>query len=562
MASLVAPLACGVSGAASGSAAFYRTATSTLATVYSDAEGVTAVTSHLLDSNGGISRYVEERVDVVVADANGATVRTFTWGTDARDARVENVWFTGPDATGAVVAGGRQTADGAFTKLGASLGATDGNVLINGTAYTLTDALSNSARVFNVKKYGAAGDGVADDGPKVQLAWNAAANAGGGIVYYPSGTYLHTTAAVMPASVGKVTHLGESASGTTIKQANTTTCWTLGNGNNNTVMGLTFAPSSSANTGTLIAVGSTSRITFISCVFSALNGTAFALTAASTSRVSCHSCAISQAGASSRIASGSGSYFRLEGCEVDTAGGDLTSFSDQVYVISLATNWAMGSAISAGTTYIHNNNAGTAFEIIGGELNVAFTSGTVTVGNTASLGTEMKLTLSAVRIISAGATLTLASALTELYESGCFFSGTGLLSAAWPPSPVSIGTPVRGYSTSRQRAYVFTALGATNNYTPTVAYHLHEITSTAAAMTINAPSTTMPTAWPLVIVYKNLNVAAVTPAFDAASYFLMEAAPAIAQNKSGVFVFCPRFGLTTNTLVCISPQVATGVTLP
>src|SRR5258708_19779368 len=44
---------------------------------------------------------------------------------------------------------------------------------------------------FNVKQYGAKGDGVADDTPAVQATINAAAaNPGGGMVLFPKGTYL------------------------------------------------------------------------------------------------------------------------------------------------------------------------------------------------------------------------------------------------------------------------------------------------------------------------------------------------------------------------------------
>ncbi len=548
MASLVSPLASGISGAASGSAAFYRSSTSTLASVYSDAEGVTAVTTHTLDANGGISRYVEERVDVVVLDVNGATVRTFTWGGDGRDARIENAYFSGPDATGAIVAGGRQTVDGALTKLGISLGTTDGNVLINGTAVALTSALSMSARVFNVEFYGAAGDGVADDGPKIQLAWNAAASAGGGLIYYPASNYLCTTPPVMPASVGKVTHLGEAASGTTITQANATTCWTLGNGNNNMILGLTFAPSSAANTGSLISVGTTARATFVACVFSALNGTTFAMSAATSSRVNCSSCAISQAGASSRIASGNSAYVRLEGCDITTTGGDLTSFSDSCFVMSIGTNWAVGSAISAGTTYVYNNSGG-LFHFIGGEYSAAFTSGTVRILNAGALQ------ISNVIVASAGATLTLVGSTATLFEAGCNFNGTGSANDSWPESPITLGTPADGHSATRARSYTNTT-GAAVSYTPVIDYRVHEITSTAGAMAFNNPSTTAPTGWDLVIVYKNTNAGPVTPTFGN-QYSGVAVAAAVVSGTTVIYHFVAKLAsLAGGDYVCVSAQTA------
>ncbi len=44
--------------------------------------------------------------------------------------------------------------------------------------------------VFNVKDYGATGDGSTNDTTSIQNAINAAQTAGGGVVYFPSGTYM------------------------------------------------------------------------------------------------------------------------------------------------------------------------------------------------------------------------------------------------------------------------------------------------------------------------------------------------------------------------------------
>jgi hypothetical protein len=46
-----------------------------------------------------------------------------------------------------------------------------------------------SGQSFNVKDYGAAGDGVADDTSAIQAAIDAANTAGGGTIYFPSGDY-------------------------------------------------------------------------------------------------------------------------------------------------------------------------------------------------------------------------------------------------------------------------------------------------------------------------------------------------------------------------------------
>lgn len=203
MASLVAPLACGIAGAPSGTVEFFEQGTGTLAAVFSDPEGVTQVTAHVLDASGGITRYVEGRTDVVVRTAAGALVRSFTWGTDARETRVENLGFTGTMPDGSTAPGGRTTVDAALSRLFGSFGAVDGNVVINGTPVSVALALAGLAGIFfNVQAYGAVGDGSTDDSPAVQAAINAAANAGGGVVYFPGGNFRLNGSVSIPAGSG------------------------------------------------------------------------------------------------------------------------------------------------------------------------------------------------------------------------------------------------------------------------------------------------------------------------------------------------------------------------
>ena len=44
--------------------------------------------------------------------------------------------------------------------------------------------------IFNVQNFGAKGDGITDDTAAIQRAIDAAAAAGGGQVYVPTGTYI------------------------------------------------------------------------------------------------------------------------------------------------------------------------------------------------------------------------------------------------------------------------------------------------------------------------------------------------------------------------------------
>ncbi len=61
--------------------------------------------------------------------------------------------------------------------------------------------IKNMFRVFNVKDYGAIGDGVADDLAEVQAAIDAANAAGGGDVFFPTGTYLLSNSIVPKSNV-------------------------------------------------------------------------------------------------------------------------------------------------------------------------------------------------------------------------------------------------------------------------------------------------------------------------------------------------------------------------
>lgn len=51
--------------------------------------------------------------------------------------------------------------------------------------------------IFNVKVFGAKGDGLADDAPFIQAAVKFVKNVGGGVVYFPVGTYLISTPIVV-----------------------------------------------------------------------------------------------------------------------------------------------------------------------------------------------------------------------------------------------------------------------------------------------------------------------------------------------------------------------------
>jgi len=82
------------------------------------------------------------------------------------------------------------------------------------TALGITDTVQ-----FNVKDHGAVGNGIADDTTAVQNTINAASSAGGGTVFFPTGTYLLTPTASPAITVpSNVRLVGEARRATTLKK--------------------------------------------------------------------------------------------------------------------------------------------------------------------------------------------------------------------------------------------------------------------------------------------------------------------------------------------------------
>lgn len=75
------------------------------------------------------------------------------------------------------------------------------------------------ARVYNVWDYGATGNGANDDTAAVQAAINACGAAGGGIVYFPPGTYLISS--TLNRHYANVTLMGAGSTATVLKAAAT-----------------------------------------------------------------------------------------------------------------------------------------------------------------------------------------------------------------------------------------------------------------------------------------------------------------------------------------------------
>lgn len=193
----IAALIAGIRGADNGTASIYRRGTSTPVTCYVDFEGTSTFNggSVPLDAYGSAIVFVNEVVRVVARNASGATVREWVAGDAATAVELRSLSATGAAYSGGALAPGNPTtvkawADSWLT----SAGAPDFQVFMNGAAVDLQTALSGVAGlryyVVTDDAYGASGDGVTNDVGAVQAAINAANAAGGGIVFFPPGTFL------------------------------------------------------------------------------------------------------------------------------------------------------------------------------------------------------------------------------------------------------------------------------------------------------------------------------------------------------------------------------------
>ena len=191
---LVQALIAGVAGAENGHAELYNFASSQSASWYTDFEGTSAQTGNVaLDSNGGATVYVNELCRVDVYSSSGALIRSFVDAVSANAVEYIGQSFTGTDwddsETGVNKAVLLQSILNLWkTNAGNDANAIDWKGSIDGSSQSLATAIENRLPVFNVTAYGAVGDGATDDTSSVASALTAAS--GGGIVFFPPGTYL------------------------------------------------------------------------------------------------------------------------------------------------------------------------------------------------------------------------------------------------------------------------------------------------------------------------------------------------------------------------------------
>lgn len=219
---LIETLAIGCRGAENGYARLFTRGTSQRATWYTDFEGTVPVQTGQdipLDGYGAAVVYVNSTVDVMLLDADGVTVRSFTASEGSPRVEVISQSFTGRDyISGAEGTGLPLTLQEVLDEWLESAGSPDWMVLLNGEHTTIQDALAQIGGFFyNIRAYGAAGDGTTDDRAAIQAAYDAAAVTGG-IVFWPASIagYRITGHINITTSQGTVNTLGAGAQCATV----------------------------------------------------------------------------------------------------------------------------------------------------------------------------------------------------------------------------------------------------------------------------------------------------------------------------------------------------------
>jgi hypothetical protein len=361
---LISALAAGIKGAESGTAEVYIRGTTSRATYYTDFEGNGVVSSGAdvsLDANGGAVVYVNQYVEVWVKDSSGALIRNFDDGYSANNIEYIGDSFTGVDYDDASTGVSKPvTVNDLLSLWNNSAGSPDWKVLINGSATNISNALGSvSGMFFNVKDpaYGAVGDGATDDRAAIALAI-LAANAVGGIVYFPGGTYRVTTALNVPYNVALVGTGPDSS----IMDMNSATAvvfnFTAPTGANglSMVTGLGFQ-NDQANSGAyLTMLDSDCRVIVDNCHFDGANSSADIINDTGDF-LSVKNC-VFECGASTDQAIQSTSYTLVEGCQFVCA----NNYNSNVIFVEHASiagcTFFCSAGAGAGANYIYFDNDG------------------------------------------------------------------------------------------------------------------------------------------------------------------------------------------------------------
>ncbi|HEY4188329.1 MAG TPA: glycosyl hydrolase family 28-related protein [Polyangia bacterium] len=413
-----------------------------------------------LDAGGRAIVYLNQPADILVQDSSGVTVATYKeTGTNAGLVEVINPGYTGTNpTTGQQAPGQRVYLDKILSNLAASLGGADGQFKAAATG-TLRSIQSKFTELqISVKDFGAVGNGLADDTASCQAAINYASALGGGIVYFPPGTYLTSGALmVMTASVDLV---GAGAV-SIIKQSNATAngvsfAITGGVLPQNRVIGLQVAHSSSSTGAAIAAVVPSTGAFFVDRVTVISSGITVGFK---------NGLAIS-GGATANIISVTNSYFSAFVTSAIPV-SILTSASS----IFIAGNYILGGSAGNSALAVTNIGSNTGTEVVGNTIDGSQASATC---NAATIQGGLRSISGNVMIGGSSSTgLVLGSGGVPLVADGQYIvPGISDASGVLPPSRYSFSTssaitPLPGQTNSVTVVATAAITMTVNNIAPT-----------------------------------------------------------------------------------------------
>lgn len=193
---------------ASGKVWVYVQGSLTLSTVFANADGDAVLSQPVtLDAAGRATIYVDQVVTLHVETAAGANVGDYDLADAPGVVQVQNDAFTGALATGSQGAGGVTDLDTILTSAGTSFGGADFKYKESAGATQRTINAWLKEIHLSVKDFGASGDGVRDDTLAIQATANRCIALGGGVVYFPPGIYI-ISSAITVNSTTSVSFLG------------------------------------------------------------------------------------------------------------------------------------------------------------------------------------------------------------------------------------------------------------------------------------------------------------------------------------------------------------------
>lgn len=225
----------------------------TQALIYTDVDGTVVATQPVaLDEGGRATVYTIEPIRIVIQDATGADV---TDKDQANVVRAEAVQIDNDFWSDTYLGD-------ALTAIGRSTGGDDAMYKESSGATARTIKAKFSELSISVKDFGAMGDGLTVDTTAIQAAINRVAFLGGGIVYFPPGTYLIDQALTLTSKNG-VSFVGAGMAATTIKSnSGTANMFTL-----STCKSITFegfeCENTASSTGSIFALTTCTGVRFV-----------------------------------------------------------------------------------------------------------------------------------------------------------------------------------------------------------------------------------------------------------------------------------------------------------